>query len=67
MKKGARTRSRDKEVYDLYHSGIPVSVIARTLKTSRGSIYNRMKRYEDPVGYYERESKHYQPKRKPQK
>lgn len=53
-----KTLERDKQIYDAYNAGVSVCIIAATLKTSRGNIYNCIKRYTDPVGFREREFKY---------
>lgn len=52
------TLKRDKEIYDAYNAGVPAWVIAKKLNTSRGNIYNAIKRYTDPVSFREMEFKH---------
>lgn len=48
----------DKEIVDLYERGVPVSLIAEKLNTSRGHIYNCMKRHKDPKSFYKKQDEY---------
>ncbi len=52
------TKQRDKEIYDAYINGVPVNVIAQTLKAAKGNIYNSMKRHLDPDGFKKKETEY---------
>lgn len=49
----------DKEVTDAFDRGVPVWIIASTLKTSRGAIYRRIERNKNPDKYQMKESEYY--------
>jgi transposase-like protein len=53
-----KTLKRDKEIYDAYVAGVSPYIIAEMLKTSRGNIYNAIKRYTDPVEFRDQEFKY---------
>jgi len=43
----------DESLYKLHHEqGVPVSILAESLNTSRGAIYKRFKRFENPQEFF---------------